>query len=113
MHHDMTLSLLDYMTTWLGAQMRLFDHVTCSTVVTRELQREADARARREGKGKAANKGTAARKPAKLGIFTIKFHFLGDYVDYIRQYGTTDSYSSEMVSSHFSYYSRRFDISPG
>ncbi|TEB28672.1 hypothetical protein FA13DRAFT_1755801 [Coprinellus micaceus] len=96
MHHDMSLQLLDYMTTWLGAQMRLFNHDTCSKVSTKELQREADARARREGKGKAS-KGTAARQPAKLGIFTIKFHFLGDYVDYIRHFGTTDSYSSETV----------------
>jgi hypothetical protein len=98
MHHDMSLQLLDYTTTWLGAQMRLFNHDTCSKVSTKELQREADARARREGKGKAS-KGTAARQPAKLGIFTIKFHFLGDYVDYIRHFGTRDSYSSETVGS--------------
>lgn len=97
-HHDMTLQLLDYTTTWLGAQMRLFNHRTCSRTSTKELQREADSRAKREGKGKS--KGKTARKPAKFSIFTIKFHFLGDYVSYIKRFGTTDSYNSETVSQY-------------
>jgi hypothetical protein len=42
--------------------------------------------------------GTTARKPRKLTVFTIKFHFLGDYSNIIRRYGTTDSYSTETVS---------------
>lgn len=92
----MTLELLDYTTTWLGAQMRLFHHETCSKVATKELQREADTRAKREGKGKS--KGRSARKAATFGMFTIKFHFLGDYTSYIRHYGTTDSFSTETVS---------------
>jgi hypothetical protein len=97
LHHDLTLDLLDYTTTRLGAQMRSFNRDTCEKTETRELAKEAEARARREGKGKG--KGTASRKPAKFGIFTIKFHVLGDYSAVIRRYGTTDSYSSETVSS--------------
>ncbi|TEB31567.1 hypothetical protein FA13DRAFT_1590707, partial [Coprinellus micaceus] len=93
LHHDLTLDLLDYTTTRLGAQMRSFNRDTCEKTETRELAKEAEARARREGKGKG--KGTASRKPAKFGIFTIKFHVLGDYSAVIRRYGTTDSYSSE------------------
>ena len=28
---------------------------------------------------------------------TVKFHFLGDYVHHIRKFGTTDSYSTQLV----------------
>ncbi|TEB30442.1 hypothetical protein FA13DRAFT_1710454 [Coprinellus micaceus] len=93
LHHDLTLQFLDYTTVRLGAQMRLFNRDTCEKTVTRELAKEAEARARREGGGKG--KGTASRKPRKLGVFTIKFHVLGDYSAVIRRYGTTDSYSTE------------------
>ena len=35
-----------------------------------------------------------------LNVFTVKFHFLGDYVRHIRLFGTTDSYSTQLVSSY-------------
>jgi len=38
-----------------------------------------------------------SRKPRTLNIFTVKFHFLGDYVRHIRLFGTTDSYSTQLV----------------
>ncbi|KAJ3524956.1 hypothetical protein NMY22_g10778 [Coprinellus aureogranulatus] len=93
LHHDGTLQLLDYTTTWLGAQTRLFNHTTCVTTQTKELLRESEARERREGKGKS--KEGAVRKAVKFNIFTIKFHFLGDYTESIKLYGTTDSFSTE------------------
>jgi hypothetical protein len=37
------------------------------------------------------------RKPFKL--WTYKIHSLGDYVKMIRTYSTTDSYSTELVST--------------
>lgn len=52
LHNDFTLACLEYMTTRLGAQMRRFDQETCAVAPTKELLKEADARARREGKGK-------------------------------------------------------------
>lgn len=81
--------------------MRCFDQVIAN-VPTKELPKEADARARKEGKGKSKN----GQKPASLGIFTIKFHYLGDYVSSIRKRGTTDSYSTETVSTLPWHYSR-------
>ena len=36
-------------------------------------------------------------KKKGLNLFTIKFHFLGDYVRHIRLFGTTDSYSTQLV----------------
>ena len=98
LHNDHTLSLLDYTTTQLGAHTRKFDRDTCSKIPTKELAKEAEARAWREAKGKGKGGRGAARKPVGLGIFTIKFHFLRDYVSTIRGYGTCDSYSTEIVS---------------
>jgi hypothetical protein len=95
LHNDFTLDCLEYATARLGAQMRRFDQEVAK-VPTKELKKEADARARREGKGNSKN--GAGMKPATLGIFTIKFHYLGDYVSSIRKRGTTDSYLTETVS---------------
>ncbi|KAJ2929444.1 hypothetical protein H1R20_g7651, partial [Candolleomyces eurysporus] len=93
LHNDFTLKLLEYSTTLLGAQVRSFDRDTCSKVVTRELPKEAEARARRSAKN--GGSATTSRKPVSLGIYTIKFHYLGDYVTTIQRFGTTDSYSTE------------------
>jgi hypothetical protein len=35
-----------------------------------------------------------------LNLFTVKLHFLGDYVRHIRLFGTTDSYSTQLVCSY-------------
>ena len=42
-----------------------------------------------------------ARKQKKFNLNTYKTHSLGDYVRTIRMYGTTDSYSTEPVSSFY------------
>lgn len=39
-----------------------------------------------------------SRKPKGFNLNTYKLHSLGDYADTIRQYGTTDSYSTQLVS---------------
>lgn len=96
LHNDSTLNLLEYTTTILGAQMRRFHRDTCLKIATKELQKEAEARSKREEKQRKGS-GSSARKPAALGIFTIKFHFLGDYAAIIRKYGTTDSFSTQTV----------------
>jgi hypothetical protein len=38
-----------------------------------------------------------ARKAKTFNLDTYKYHSLGDYTEHIRQYGTTDSYSTEPV----------------
>ncbi|KAK0183719.1 hypothetical protein F5146DRAFT_1106407 [Armillaria mellea] len=38
-------------------------------------------------------------QPCKLNLNTFKFHSLGDYVASIHLFGTTDSYSTQMVES--------------
>lgn len=42
-----------------------------------------------------------------LNLFTYKFHALGDYVRSIRLFGTTDSYSTQIVSTTLFFVSRR------
>lgn len=37
------------------------------------------------------------RKIKKLNLSTYKFHALGDYVQAIRQFGTTDNYTTQIV----------------
>jgi hypothetical protein len=59
MHSDLTLDVLDLETTKLGAQFRQFKEKVCSAYRTQELDREVDARTRRQTKeaGKRAEKG--------------------------------------------------------
>jgi len=74
---------------------------------TRELERERAARVRRHEKRmteavpKSTNQkpGSSARHPKQLNLKTYKFHALGDYVQTIRRFGTTDSYSTQPVGS--------------
>jgi hypothetical protein len=46
----------------------------------------------------SAPKPESALKPKEFNLNTYKFHSLGDYADAIRRYGTTDSYSTQIVS---------------
>jgi hypothetical protein len=43
----------------------------------------------------------AGRRPKSFNLSTYKVHSLGDYVKTIRQYGTADSYSTELVHYPF------------
>jgi hypothetical protein len=37
------------------------------------------------------------RRPKCFNLQTYKFHALGDYTNHIRRFGTTDSYTTEIV----------------
>jgi hypothetical protein len=99
MHTDHTLEILDETTLALGRQFRLFTDVICPQFNTRELSREFDQRKRR--KQKEPNKGvpvTMSRRRKTFNLETYKFHSLGDYASTIRHIGTSDSYSTQVVS---------------
>ena len=107
MHTDKTLEVLEVVSKSLGSQLRLFTRDTCSAFSTRELRREAESRRRRQVRegthGITRNQGTSAtvtdeRRPKLLNLRTYKLHALGDYAAHIRMYGTTDSYSTQVVS---------------
>ena len=96
MHSDKTLDILDVVTVALGENFRFFQEDTCTAFKTKELQWEADKRYREQvAEGAPAS---SIRKPKGFNLNTYKFHSLGDYVETIRMYGTTDSYSTEPVS---------------
>ncbi|KAH7904506.1 hypothetical protein BJ138DRAFT_1019068 [Hygrophoropsis aurantiaca] len=117
-HTDYTLAILENVTRSLGQLLRDFQQKTCPAFHTQELKREADARKRRgqkqdsrlgkqpplslahpveEPSGSTTQTTTApARRPKVFTLDTYKVHALGDYVECIRRYGTTDSYSTEV-----------------
>lgn len=109
LHTDLTLGIMDRLTTELGKALRDFEKHICAAYVTRELPRETAARQRRQKAKKDVSGGGAAppngisepeieepkRLKKALNLQTYKHHSLGDYVDTIRRYGTTDSYSSQ------------------
>ena len=100
LHTDHTLASFDTLTKPLGAALRHFAGKFSDRFDTKELPKEADARKRRaaqgKGKGKLTRRNTAPGK-AKFNLSTYKLHALGDYANTIRQRGTTDSYSTQMV----------------
>ncbi|KAG2742745.1 hypothetical protein P692DRAFT_20879278 [Suillus brevipes Sb2] len=109
MHSDLTLEIMDEVTSTLGRQFREFKNTVCTAYQTRELPREVGARARRlvkkagkettghKGKGSSsiAAQGQNVQRTKVFNFQTYKFHALGDYVSTIRRYGTSDSYSTE------------------
>ena len=111
MHSDFTLDILDKLTTEIGDAFRFFSDEICPAYATYELPREIEARKRREAKktGKSIEGTSTAAHPKvevhakgpKMKTYnmnTYKHHSLGDYMDEIRERGTTDSYSTEPVS---------------
>jgi hypothetical protein len=93
MHTDTTLDILAEVTTSLGSRLRAFERSTCSAFPTRELEREWAVRQRHQKKSGTKKTGNSTRKPKQVNLKTYKYHSLGDYVETIRQFGTTDSYS--------------------
>jgi hypothetical protein len=101
LHTDHTLASFDALTKPLGAALRYFAGKFSDRFDTKELQKEADARKRRADTSKSMSKTTTKQKApgsrARFNLVTYKLHAIGDYASTIRQRGTTDSYSTQMV----------------
>jgi len=87
-HTDSTLDILEAVTREFGRLMRQFRDKTLENFDTVELPRETGAK---KGGGRPSKKA--------LNLNTYNFHALGDYVATIRLFGTTDSYSTQVVGS--------------
>lgn len=100
------------LTATLGTELRAFAKLTEGMNV-RETQKEYSNRTQRNESTKSKASGWPKRKvtrktteqqdsdgrrPCALNLNTYKMHALGDYVRTIEQYGTTDSYSTQIVS---------------
>ena len=94
MHTDATLARLEQVTTDLGHLMWDFRDKTCAKFNTTELAREVEAQNRRNARKKSTSQSS---KVKTLNLLTYKFHALGDYVRTICMFGTTDSFSTQLV----------------
>ncbi len=120
MHTDSTLSVFEAMTSNLGTLLRRFATKVCNAFVTRELPSEEAVRGRRTaakamqskkkvtlaGQGKNVQDGAntttslgAVSHLKKFSLTTYKTHALCNYPAMIRMFGTTDSYSTQMVGT--------------
>lgn len=96
---------MDDATTIFAAKLRYFAQVTCTSFKTFETDREYDARRRAAELRLSQQHGRAApsnvlggKRPKTFNLTTYKLHSLGDYVTAIKTFGTTDSYSTQIVS---------------
>ena len=96
LHTEDSLELLELSLKQLTTQLRQFVKVTCAAFETKELPVEAAAWRRRE---KTQVKNLNGPRPKSFNLLTYKFHALGDYVQTIRLFGTTDSYTTQIVST--------------
>lgn len=64
LHTDETLDILDDLTTILGDDLRTFKADTCASFQTKELQKEANARQRRQVKASSVV-GTETKATSK------------------------------------------------
>ncbi|KAL4261253.1 hypothetical protein AB1N83_010639 [Pleurotus pulmonarius] len=101
LHTDSTLQLLQEATTDIGTLLRKFSDTVCPSYNTKDLPREAEARARRTRKANVSTDigDESSKVVVKLRVFnmnTYKMHALGDYVETIRNLGTSESYSTQV-----------------
>ncbi|KAK7442067.1 hypothetical protein VKT23_016343 [Stygiomarasmius scandens] len=110
LHSDTSLSMLDDYTTNLGKSLRAFEKLSAH-YDTKELPKEVETHQKRKTnkKKKDAAKGKGKRKAnddseviatsanvKRFNLRTYKIHALGHYVHFIRLFGTTDNYSTQI-----------------
>jgi hypothetical protein len=98
LHTESTLQSFEASTSRLGQILRRFCSTTCEAFHTQELPSEEAARGRR----RATNRNPSSKKHFNLQSF--KPHALGHYVEAIRMFGTTDSYSTQLVRQFTLYF---------
>ena len=107
MHTDQTLDIMDNQMTEMGAEFCAFSNKTCSAFDIQELPCESAARRCWKWKKTQVKETSTVPMnladdldellPKKFSWQTYKYHALGDYVDTIHRYGTSDSFSTEPV----------------
>ncbi|KAK7685095.1 hypothetical protein QCA50_011932 [Cerrena zonata] len=124
LHTASTVDILRQLTREYGIRLRHFATHICPSYDTRELPKEEAARVRRQAKQRTNRVGEGAPpKPSStpktarsFQLTTYKLHAMGDYVQQIVLFGSTDSYSTQPGElEHRSvkrYYSRTNKIQP-
>ena len=103
-HANETLEILDAVTVSLGRELCTFSAHTCPTFLTHELKCETERQLHRQQQLQSHTQclssqgpSISSRQPKTFNLQTYKLHALSDYVSSIRRYGTTDSYSTQLV----------------
>lgn len=102
MHSNSTVTYLKESFKKLSRTLREFRDNTCAAFNTLELPKERSARQRRAAERCEMN-GTipesSGPRTKRFNLATYKFHAMGDYVRTIQWFGTTDSYTTQIVST--------------
>ncbi|KAH9954823.1 hypothetical protein BGW80DRAFT_390490, partial [Lactifluus volemus] len=99
LHTEHTLEMFEEATSTLGKVVRHFRKTSREAFNTYELPREEAARGRRKAAMAAVSdrsRRATDKKKRYLNLSTYKFHRLGDYVEAIRQFGTTDNFTTQV-----------------
>jgi len=100
LHTEDTLDYWENICQIMGELVRQFRDCVCPSFQTKETPREAQARARRSAK-KTSKPGNSSRRLKPFNLLTYKFHAVGDGPSTVREFGTTDSYSTWIVSPRY------------
>ena len=99
---DTTLRMMETISKALCQALRYFVGVTCPQYKTKELPCEVNAHTARQ-RAQAARRADANKnvpktvKGKQFNTSMYKIHCIPNYPDTIQKYGTTDSYSTQMV----------------
>lgn len=96
-HSESTLNFLEETFKILSRQLRKFRDSTCAAFKTVELPKEKTARQRRSAESHNATPESSGPRVKKFNLSTYKFHAMGDYVRTIKIFGTTDSFTTQIV----------------
>ncbi|KAG2060731.1 hypothetical protein BDR06DRAFT_1054389 [Suillus hirtellus] len=92
-HSDTTLSVLE-------ETFKQLSHVTCAAFTTLELPKEKAAQDRKAAHERSCANNpditSSGRKTKKFNLSTYKFHAMGNYLQSIQLFGTTDSFTSQI-----------------
>lgn len=100
-HSESTLCFFEDTFQDISKRLRKFRDFTCAAFVTVELPKEKAARylrlLQRAGSDNAPPEVRGPRTK-RFNLSTYKFHAMGDYVRTIKLFGTTDSFTTQIVS---------------
>jgi hypothetical protein len=99
LHMELTLDSMSRAFTSLTQQLQKFRHHVCENYTTVELPRERASWHRWEAHNESWTTDTPSSSPKRklFNMKTYKFHALGDYVQSIKLFGTTDSFTTQIV----------------
>ncbi|KAG9079804.1 hypothetical protein FRC06_007449 [Ceratobasidium sp. 370] len=109
-HTATTIDMLRTQTTILARRLRHFEANIAPRYTVVETDREHELRKQQETRralatGNVAQSTESRKRSVKYNLTAYKLHAVGDYPDAIKLFGTTDSYSTQIISSFATHFS--------